>query len=104
MTPYQIIKNAILNKQPVTAMYDGYYRELCPHVIGTKDGVEQCLCYQYGGDSSRGKITFDSKSNWRCMIISKFSQVTATTGPWHTFENHSKSQTCVDVIDAEAAF
>jgi hypothetical protein len=101
MPTYDLIKTAIQNKQAITANYDGLPRELCPHVIGTKNGTEQCLCYQFGGETSRGKITTDGPSNWKCMVISKFKNVAISDGEWHTYENHSKKQTCVDIIDAE---
>jgi hypothetical protein len=35
------------------------------------------------------------------MVISKFENVAISDGEWHTYENHSKKQTCVDIIDAE---
>lgn len=37
---YTIIRNAILNKQQVIFVYQGHIREMCPHVIGTKEGKE----------------------------------------------------------------
>jgi len=104
MTTYDIIKAAIQNKQTIEATYDGLPRKLCPHVIGTKTGVQQCLCYQYGGQTSKGPITSDTASNWKCMVISKFQHVKVTNDSWHTFSNHSKSQTCVDQIVAEVDY
>jgi len=103
-TTYTTIRNAILNKQQVFATYDGLPRELCPHMIGHKAGVEQALFYQFGGSTSKGPITSDTKDNWKCMIISKFQNVTVKDGEWHTFENHSRPSTCTDVIDVEVHF
>jgi hypothetical protein len=51
---YNAIRNAIANKQQVVATYKGHVREMCPHVIGTKNGREQALFYQFGGTSSSG--------------------------------------------------
>ena len=41
MNTYELIKDAILNKKQITAVYDGYYREMCPHALGTKNGKQQ---------------------------------------------------------------
>lgn len=101
---YVMIKNAILNKQQVFAIYDGYRRELCPHAIGHKGGIEQALFYQFGGETSKGRVTTDTKNNWKCMTISKLSNVTVYDGEWHTFENHSRPSTCTDIIDVEVEF
>jgi len=36
---YSLLYQAIEEKKQVIAMYDGYLREMCPHVLGSKDGV-----------------------------------------------------------------
>ena len=69
MDIYELIKDAIINKKQVYADYDGYPRELCPHVLGTKNGVPQALFYQFGGSSSRGLK--GDRSDWKCMILQK---------------------------------
>jgi len=35
---YMKIRDAILQKLIVTADYDGFFREMCPHVLGMKNG------------------------------------------------------------------
>lgn len=54
MDTYALIREAIQRKQQVLATYDGHAREMCPHVLGTKDGRRQALFYQFGGTSSSG--------------------------------------------------
>lgn len=98
---YAIIRNAILNKQQVVATYKDHVREMCPHVIGTKNGREQALFYQFGGSSSTGVIIPGSPQNWRCIAIEGLSNITVRPGNWHTGTNHSQPQTCVDNIDVE---
>ena len=100
-TNYTIIRNAILNRQQVVATYKNHVREMCPHVIGTKNGKEQALFYQFGGTSSQGAITSDTPKNWRCIPIEGLSNITVRTGSWHTGDNHTQQQTCVDNIDIE---
>ena len=103
-TTYETIRQAIINKDQVTAMYDGHYREMCPHVIGTKQGRPQTLFYQFAGTSKSGLDPSGSPRNWRCIHIAGLSNVATRKGPWHTAPNHSRPQTCVDEIDVEVSF
>ncbi len=99
---YDLIRQAILNKEQVFVTYDGHRREMCPHVIGTKNGREQALFYQFGG-SSRSGLSIDPRKNWRCIPINGLSAVSVQKGEWHTGPNHTRPQTCVDAIDVEVA-
>ncbi len=98
---YHIVRNAIANKQIITATYQDHVREMCPHVIGRKNGREQALFYQFAGDTSSGPIVEDAPKNWRCIPIDGLSNVSSKPGTWRTFANHSRAQTCVDEIDLE---
>lgn len=103
MTNYEVIKSAIKNKQQITATYQGYYREMCPHTLGSKNGRKQCLFYQFGGTSKSGLST-NPLQNWRCIPIDELENVSARDGHWHTAGNHSKPSTCVDVVDIEVVY
>lgn len=98
---YDLIYKAIEERLQVTAYYQGHYREMCPHSLGTKHGKHQALFYQFGGASSKGPITVGSTLNWRCIPIDGLTDVSLQKGPWHTASNHSQAQTCVDHIDIE---
>lgn len=99
---YTLIREAILRKQQVVAVYGGHRREMCPHVLGTKGGRPQALFYQFGGDSSSGPVLPGSPDNWRCLALEGLSQVSARAGPWHTGPGHSRPQHCVGEVDVEA--
>jgi hypothetical protein len=103
-TAYQIIRDAILNKHIIKARYDNKDREMCPHAIGRKSGVEHALFYQFGGASSQHLGPDGSAQNWRCLAISKLSAVTSEPGSWHTAQDHSKRNTCIDRIDVEVSY
>ncbi len=100
MSTYTSVRQAILNKQCVTCFYNGFLRKMTPHVIGTKNGKQQALFYQYGGQSSSGLST-DPKNNWRCIEIEKIEQLQTNSDPFQTANNHSRTQKCVDIIDVE---
>ena len=87
MTTYGVLKHAIINRQQVICDYDGHRREICPHVIGTKDGREQVLSFQFGGSSSSG---LPPEGQWRCMVVERIINASAQEGVWHTGDNHSR--------------
>lgn len=98
----EILKNAILNKQQVRAHYDGYYREICPHVIGWKNGVHHVLVYQFAGD---GSTPLPPDGQWKCMDVDKLEILSIASGPWHTsLKPHTKPQTCVGEIEVEVDY
>jgi hypothetical protein len=97
---YALIRCAIVEKKIVRAIYQGLYCEMCPHVIGIKNGRQFALFYQFGGLSNSGRIQSDgSIENWRCIDIDALSEVTIEDGPWHTASYDSKLQACVDCVD-----
>lgn len=100
MSNYQIIKNAIQSRQCITCRYNGHVRKMSPYVIGTKNGNQQALFYQYGGTSSSG-LSGDPAKNWRCIPINKISALSTNNDSFQTANNHSRRQTCVDNIDEE---
>ncbi len=98
---YELIRQAIIAKKQVIAVYQGHEREMCPHVIGLKDDKEQALFCQFGGCSgSAGAITPDSRL-WRCLFIDELSDVSIRQGQWYTIDTHTQRQNCVDVVDVE---
>ena len=93
---YTIVRNAVLGKQQVTCFYEGRYRELCPHIIGTnKAGEEVVLAWQFGGESS-GKLP-----QWRCLRLAAVTKARARSGRWHEGGSHRTTQTCVSTIDLD---
>jgi hypothetical protein len=101
VTVYDIIVDAIRTKKQVFATYQGHARELCPHVLGAKNGKHQVLCYQFGGSSSKGPVVTGSAQNWRCLRLDELSDVMSAEGPWHCVSPHTRPQTCIDDIHVE---
>ena len=100
---YELVKKAILNKQSVTCYYNGYLRKMSPHVIGTKNGREQALFYQYAGQSSEG-ISYNPSRNWRCIFIDKITNLSINNDEFKTANNHSQKQNCVDYVDVKVEY
>ena len=51
---YELLRLAAARRQPVSAIYDGQSRLLCPHVGGRKSGRHHVFLYQFGGSSNSG--------------------------------------------------
>lgn len=103
---YDLVRQAILSKQAISALYHGQYREMCPHVLGFKNGKRHALFYQFAGRSNSRPIQPDgSTANWRCIDIGELSQVEIIEiDKWHSAPDHTRPQTCVDQIDAVVAY
>ena len=97
----EVLIQAINGKKQVTGYYDGYYRDMCPHVSGWKDTAHHVLSFQFAGDSSKG---LSPAGDWKCMDVYGISQLALRDGPWHTGITHGKPQTCVDSIEAEVSY
>ena len=97
---YQLLREAFQNRQSCYAIYDGYVRYFCPHVIGWKQGTEQVLCWQYAGDSSR---PLPPQGQWKCFTISKIGGLVTTDQRWRDGEpgHMGKPTSCVDRVDLE---
>ncbi|UEM08686.1 hypothetical protein J4G43_028430 [Bradyrhizobium barranii subsp. barranii] len=93
---YKLFRKAILAEQQVTCIYEGRYRELCPHIIGTnKMGEEAVLAWQFGGESS-GPLP-----QWRCLKLANITNARTRDGHWHEGGSHRTTQTCVSNIDLD---
>jgi hypothetical protein len=98
MSAYQVLRQAVVNRQQVTCIYQGRYRECCPHAIGTKQGQQHVMMFQFAGDSSKG---LPPGGEWRCMDVNQLSNVSVKDGPWHTRDDHTRPNTCIDVVDVD---
>ena len=93
---YAVFRSAILSGRQVTCIYEGRYRELCPHIIGTnKDGEEAVLAWQFAGESS-GRLP-----QWRCLKLRNVRDAAARDGKWSAGTSHQSTQTCVTAIDLD---
>jgi hypothetical protein len=98
---YAVLRQAIVDQKQVCCDYRGFYREVCPHVIGLKRGKNHALVYQFGGQSSSG---LPPGGEWRCMDVDDITNAVIRDGPWYTGYRHTTRQTCVDQIDVEITY
>ncbi len=95
---YRLFRTAILQRKQIVCVYRDRYREVCPHVLGYKDGQEQALTFQFAGQSASG---LPPGGEWRCLVLAQVRSARIRNGPWRTGRNHRKAQTCVDIVDLD---
>jgi hypothetical protein len=100
---YGLLLAAAARKQPVAAIYEGFPRLLCPHVLGrNREGHLRAFCYQCGGGSGSGlRLGPEGIGGWRCIAVDKLSQVELRVGAWRT-EPRASRQHCVEHVDLDA--
>lgn len=95
---YDLFRQAILEEKQVTCIYNGYYRELCPVIIGHSDGREKVLAYQFAGESGS---SLPPGGEWRCLYLSDVRDARLRDGPWREGLEHKSVQQCVEVVDLD---
>jgi hypothetical protein len=96
---FELIKQAILEKKLISAVYHERPRELCPHVVGWKAEREHALLFQVGGDSAKGLAPTGA---WRCLNLDELSEVEMYEGEFVTGPGYyDNPQQCVDKIQAQ---
>jgi phosphoglycerate dehydrogenase-like enzyme len=115
---YEAVQQAIINKDQVIASYNGQRMELCPHIIGTKNGRERALFYMFSdsiaanpyasaapkpdnAQTTSGMGASDDADNWICIFIDSLTLVWTRRGPWHSAPTKSRPRDCIDEIDVE---
>jgi hypothetical protein len=95
---YKMFEQAMRSRQQVVCVYGGHRRELCPIILGHSQDQEKALTFQFGGGSTSG---LPLGGEWRCLWLSKVSDVHLRDGPWLTGSSHSQPQGCVEHVDLD---
>jgi predicted DNA binding CopG/RHH family protein len=95
---YKLFGKAMRGRKQITCVYHGHYREVCPIILGHRDGEERALTYQFGGQSSK---RLAAGGAWRCLTLSEVANVELRDGPWFTGSSHSQPQGCVMDVDLD---
>lgn len=99
---YWIVRAAVQNRRPISAIYHDRHRLFCPHRLGrNKEGQLRALCYQYGGESESGLSPIGSPENWRGIALDKLKRVELLDEMWRTAPNHSRPASCIVDVDVD---
>jgi hypothetical protein len=95
---YKQFAEAMAARKQILCDYDGYPRELCVIILGHSQGQEKALTFQFGGQSKSG---LPPQGDWRCLWLSKVSEVRLRDGAWHAGTRHTQPQGCVEDVDID---
>lgn len=94
---YKLFAEAMKTRRPISCMYDGHPRAICPIILGHSDGQEKALTWQFGGSGSKGPV----HGQWRCLELTKATRAEMIDGPWQSGDSHLTSQSCVKDVDLD---
>jgi uncharacterized protein len=92
---FRLFHEAILQRRQITCAYQGQYREVCPHILGHRNGDEKALVFQFGGGSGS---RLPRSGEWRCLKLADVSDIQLRKGRWHSGSYHRSTQRCVDTV------
>jgi hypothetical protein len=95
---YRLFERAMTTRKRIACIYDGYPRELCPVMLGHSEEEEKALTYQVGGQSRSG---LPRNGDWRCLYLSKVSNIQLREGAWRVGSRHSQPQGCIKIVDLD---
>ena len=99
---YDLIRDAVLGRDSVSAMYQGHLRLFSPVLLGTKRGEPHVLGYQFGGTSEKPLGPEGDSKNWRCLRVAGLTNVKLLPGTWHTVPKGKGIQHCIDQVDVRS--
>jgi hypothetical protein len=92
---FTLFHRAILERKQIACIYNGLYREICPYILGHKNGIETALVFQFSGESTNA---LPPKGEWRCFRLADVRKAEMRAGRWYGDAQHRKSQKCVDTV------
>jgi hypothetical protein len=99
---YDLIRSAVLERDSLSALYQGRLRIFSPVLLGTKAGEPHVLGYQFDGTSRQPLRPDGSPENWRCLRVSELTEVNLLPGIWHGARKRKGIQNCIDQVDVSA--
>jgi hypothetical protein len=77
---YALVRQAILDRASLTAIYENYVRHFSPHMIGKHvNGVPIVVAYQYGGGKPGG---LPSSGEWYWYLVPRLHYVKRNSDKW----------------------
>ena len=95
---YRLFEQAMVERRQIICMYKGHRREICPVILGHRQGEERALTYQFAGGSSS---TLPPGGQWRCLTLSDVSEIQLRDGQWHSGNSHKQPSGCVEIVDLD---
>ena len=87
-----IIRQAILDRRPLGATYDGATLSFSPHALGRdKRGARRVLAFQHG-----------VASRWRCLRLKRLKRLRPASEDWQSGHGPYRQHACVVRVEVSA--
>ena len=96
---YRLFEQAMIEGKQIVCMYGGERREVCPIILGSKNGEERALTYQFAGKSTSKPLP--PEGAWRCLHLSNVSEVQLREGQWISGASHTQPSHCLTDVDLD---
>jgi hypothetical protein len=93
---HALLLQAMRERRPIACIYQDHPREICPVMLGRTSLEEKALVFQFGGSTSKGRIT---KPDWKCFFLDEIRDAVLTDGRWHAGSEHSAAQHCMKMVE-----
>ncbi|HZP99875.1 MAG TPA: hypothetical protein VFB13_10085 [Reyranella sp.] len=98
--PYATIRQAIIDRQSLTAIYDNYVRHFSPHILGRDRSLEPAVvAFQYGGGRMGG---LPNAGEWCFFHVSGLKDLSQNRDPWMPGRAVGKPKDLIVDIDVSA--
>jgi hypothetical protein len=84
---YTLVLRAMRERKQLLCTYQGRRREVCPILLGRTGLEEKSLVFQFGGETSGGRIS--PPGEWKCLRLEDVCDIALRDGPWHAGGTHS---------------
>jgi hypothetical protein len=94
---YHIIRQAILDRRCISALYEDYIRVFCPRTIGKdREGADVVEAFQYGGGCPGG-LSFGGK--WFCFRVNGLDCISINGDAWRAGADGERRRGWVADVD-----
>ncbi|HVT51235.1 MAG TPA: hypothetical protein VHE77_06695 [Dongiaceae bacterium] len=95
---YDLMAGAILTRRQVMCTYRGAPREVCPVMLGRKNGAACVVTWQFAGTNENGESV---QGSWKCLELDAVSDVRLHDGPWHADDGGRRPPAWLDDVDLD---
>jgi len=96
---YNLMAGAILTRRQVCCTYRGAPYEVCPIMLGRKNGAAYVLTWQFAGMDEEGDFV---RGRWQSLLLDELADVRLHDGPWYPGDRQTRPKSVFDDVDLDA--
>jgi hypothetical protein len=96
---YSLVRQAILDRRSLSAVYAGRRLHFSPHVVGKgSDKAAHVVAFQYAA----GALNPLSSGRWRCLRLAGLRRLARNNDGWNSGDGRARQLACVVRVDVSA--